>query len=53
MRPSEYWRQRAEEARAQLENMKDPGAIEAMRLVIENYEKLAKLAEAQEPARSD
>ena len=45
--------ERAEEARAHLENMKDPGTIEAMPLVIENYERLAKLAEAQEPARSD
>ena len=44
MRPPKHWQQRAEEARAHLANMKDPDAIEAMRLVVENYEKLAAIA---------
>ncbi len=48
--PSKYWRDRAEEARTQPEQMDDRDAINAMRLVVEQYEKLAKIAQAKEQA---
>ena len=48
--PSKYWRDRAEEARAQLEQMRDADAVDAMRLVVKSYEKLAQIAHAKEQA---
>jgi hypothetical protein len=43
-----YWRKRAEEARALAEDMNDAGAKRAMLIVAENYEKIARQAEAEE-----
>ncbi len=40
-----HWRRRAAEARAMAEQMADRDASEKMRLVAEDYEKLAKRAE--------
>ena len=48
--PSRYWRDRAEEARGQLEQMRDPEAIDAMRLVVKSYEKLPRIAHDMEKA---
>jgi len=42
-----YWQERAEEARAIAEDMHDAEARRAMLLVAENYEKIAKRAEAK------
>ncbi len=52
-KPSSYWRERAEEARAQLDQMRDPDAVNAMRIVVENYQKLAAITEATEKADTD
>lgn len=41
----EHWRQRAEEARRQAEQIQDAEAKQAMLAVADNYEKLAKRAE--------
>jgi hypothetical protein len=49
-KPSSYWRDRAEEASAQLLQMNDPHAIKAMRLVVENYERLAAITASKEAA---
>ena len=43
-----YWYERAAEARAMAEGMSDPDAKRAMLAVAENYEKIAKRAEARE-----
>ncbi len=51
--PSDHWRARAEEARAQLAEMTDPEAGKAMQLVVENYEKLAAITEAHERRNRD
>jgi hypothetical protein len=42
-----YWQERAEEARALAEDMNDAEARRAMLAVAENYEKIAKRAEAK------
>jgi hypothetical protein len=41
----EHWRQRAEEARAQAERMKDPDAKQALYKIAEIYDQLAEQAE--------
>lgn len=41
-----YWRERAEEARAQAEEMHDPKAKRTLLGIAESYEKLAEQAEA-------
>lgn len=40
----EHWRQRAEEARRQAEEIKDPGAKRAMLGIAESYELIAQRA---------
>ncbi len=42
---AEYWRERAEEARAQAEQMPDPTARRTLLDIAENYEQLAEQAE--------
>ncbi len=42
-----YWQERAEEARVIAEDMHDAAARRAMLLVADNYEKIAKRAEAK------
>ena len=44
----DYWLERAEEARAMALDMSDPEAKKAMLGIAENYEKIAKRAEARE-----
>ena len=44
----DYWLERAEEARAMASDMNDPVAREALLGIAENYEKIAKRAEARE-----
>jgi hypothetical protein len=44
----EHWLQRAREAREMADAMKDPVAKAAMIAIAENYEKIAKRAEARE-----
>ena len=44
----EYWQGRAEEARLMAAGMSDPDARQAMLAVAENYQKIAKRAEARE-----
>jgi hypothetical protein len=41
----EHWRQRAEEARVQAEQIDDPDAKQAMLLIATSYEKIAGRAE--------
>jgi DNA-binding ferritin-like protein len=41
---AEYWRKRAEEARALAEQMKDPHTQSLMLSIAESYEKIAKYA---------
>ena len=48
LRDPEYWRERAETARAQAAAMSDPVAKRAMIEIAANYEKLAQRAEARE-----
>ena len=51
-----HWRERAEEARARVEQMIDRDAKEAMLRIAEDYEKLAKRAEerlAKRPPQSN
>ena len=43
----EHWRQRAEEARAQAEQMKDPDAKQALYKIAEIYDQLAEQAEGK------
>ena len=45
---STHWHQRAAEARAMAADIHDPEAKRAMLAVAENYEKIAKRAEARE-----
>ena len=45
MRTAKYWRERAEEARVELEGMKDPDARNMMLAVVKHCEELAKLME--------
>lgn len=42
----DYWRERAEEARAQASEMRDPGSRRTMLEIAENYEQLAEQAES-------
>jgi hypothetical protein len=44
----EHWLQRAEEARTAAEGMNDPEARAAMLAIAQNYENIAKRAEARE-----
>jgi len=51
-----YWEDRASEARSMLDQLKHPEARKAMGLVVENYERLANIAEEKEDSskwRSD
>ena len=50
MLDAKHWRERAEEARVHVEQMRDPIARETMRKIAEEYEKLAKRAEARDGA---
>lgn len=43
MRSAEYWRERAEEARVEMENMSDPDARKMMLSVVKHCEELADL----------
>ena len=43
-----FWHERAEEARTMAEGMNDPEAKQAMVVIAEGYEKIAKRAEARE-----
>ena len=43
-----YWRDRAAEARSMLDQLTAPEARQAMALVVENYERLTRLAEGKE-----
>ena len=43
---AEYWRNRAEEARAQASQMRDPSASRTLLEIAENYDQLAAQAEA-------
>ena len=45
---AKHWDDRAEEARVVAEGMTDPEAKRAMLIVAENYEKIARRAEARE-----
>ena len=42
----EYWRSRAEEARAQADQMRDPDAKRTLLNIAKNYDQLAEQAEA-------
>jgi hypothetical protein len=42
---AEYWRERAEEARTQADQMRDPDARRTLLEIAENYEQLAEQAE--------
>jgi hypothetical protein len=44
---AEHWRHRAEEARAQAEQMKDPDAKQALYKIAEIYDQLAEQAEGK------
>lgn len=44
----EHWAIRAKEAREMAANISDPAAKQAMLAIAENYEKIAKRAEARE-----
>lgn len=44
---AKHWRERAEEARVHAHDMKEPIARETMLKIAEEYEKLAKRAEAR------
>jgi hypothetical protein len=48
----EYWRERAEEARAQASQMRDPSARRTLLEIAENYEQLAAQAESIRKTRS-
>jgi hypothetical protein len=52
-RSPEHWRQRAEEARRQAEQMHDPAAKRAMLAVAESYETIAKRAEELQASKSN
>ena len=43
---AEYWRERAEEARAQASQMRDPRARRMLLDIAENYEQVAQQSEA-------
>ena len=47
----EYWRRRAEEARALAEMIEDPEAKRMMMGVVEGYDRLAEYAEARQAAK--
>jgi hypothetical protein len=49
----EYWRERAEVARRQAEQMDDPEVKEAMLAIAANYEKIARRAEATQTPNSN
>jgi hypothetical protein len=49
----EHWRERAEEARIQAEQMSDKAARKAVLAVAESYEKIAKRAERVPPANGN
>jgi len=51
LRSSSYWRERAEEARAQANNMREGAAVAGMMSVATSYDRLAELAEKREKAR--
>lgn len=51
MLDANHWRARADEARVHAEQMKDPTARATMLKIAEEYEKLAKRAEAREPGK--
>jgi F0F1-type ATP synthase membrane subunit b/b' len=42
---ADYWRERAEEARAQASEMRDPGTKRTLLEIAQNYEQLADQAE--------
>ena len=42
---TQYWRERAEEARTQANDMRDPGARQTLLEIADNYEQLADQAE--------
>lgn len=48
---ADYWRERAEEARAQASEMKDPAAKRALFEIARSYERLAEQAEYVEKMR--
>lgn len=48
----DYWRNRAEEARAQASEMRDPSARRTLLDIAENYEQLAEQAESIRKTRS-
>jgi hypothetical protein len=52
-----YWRERAEESRAQAEQMRDPTAKRTLLAIAQNYDQLAEQAErvrlASFPSQSD
>jgi hypothetical protein len=54
---AEYWRERAEEARVQADQMRDPAARRTLLEIAQNYEQLADQAErlrmANFPSPSD
>lgn len=45
-----YWRERATEARAMLDHLREPEAVKAMQLVVENYDRLARISARKETA---
>ena len=48
---SEYWREKAEEARQKADGMHDPKAIQTMVYIAEMYERMAHRAEARGSGR--
>ncbi|HWI27037.1 MAG TPA: hypothetical protein VN668_08700 [Stellaceae bacterium] len=49
---AEYWRERAEEARAQADQLQDPDSRKTLLEIAENYEQLAEQAERMRLAGS-
>ena len=48
----DYWRERAEDARAMASQMRDPDARRTLLEIAENYEQLAERAETMRKTRS-